>query len=162
MCSEDISYFFLLPGLVPLGFLHPSLRGWQIKWTCVTQTFIQWKLPTLSQLCVCRLWQRKLTAPLGQEVLSDCEHTIMWERMEEAGLCFCCPLQFRDFPGGTSGKESTCQCRRCKRHSFDPLVEKIPWRRVMQSTPVSLLGEPYGQRSLAWSGPKESETTEAT
>ena len=24
------------------------------------------------------------------------------------------------FPGGTSGKEPTCQCRRCKRHGFDP------------------------------------------
>ena len=160
MCSEDISYFFLLPGLVPLGFLHPSLRGWQVRWTCVTQAFTQCKLLTVSKLCACRLWQRKLAAPLGQEVLSDYEHTIMWERMEE---CFCCPLQwFGDFPGGASGKESTCQCRSCKRRGFDPLVEKIPWRRVTQSTPVSLLGEPYGQRSLAWSHPRESETTEAT
>ena len=25
-----------------------------------------------------------------------------------------------DFPGGTSGKEPTCQCRRPKRHRFDP------------------------------------------
>jgi len=24
------------------------------------------------------------------------------------------------FPGGTSGKEPTCQCRRRKRHGFDP------------------------------------------
>ena len=30
------------------------------------------------------------------------------------------------FPGGTSGKESTYQCRRCKRHEFDPWVRKIP------------------------------------
>jgi len=28
-----------------------------------------------------------------------------------------------------SGKESTCQCRRCKRHGFDPWVGKISWRR---------------------------------
>ena len=27
------------------------------------------------------------------------------------------------------GKESTCQCRRHKRHEFDPWVKKIPWRR---------------------------------
>ena len=29
------------------------------------------------------------------------------------------------FPGGTSGKEPTCQCRRQKRSSFDPWVGKI-------------------------------------
>ena len=31
------------------------------------------------------------------------------------------------FPGSASGKESTCQCRRCKRQGFDPWVGKIPW-----------------------------------
>ena len=34
------------------------------------------------------------------------------------------------FPGGTSGKESACQCRRCKRGRFDPWVRKTPWRRL--------------------------------
>ena len=32
----------------------------------------------------------------------------------------------RGFPGDTSGKESTYQCRRCKRRGFDPWVRKIP------------------------------------
>ena len=35
----------------------------------------------------------------------------------------------RCFPGGASGKEVTCQCRRYKRHKFDPWLGKIPWRR---------------------------------
>ena len=30
------------------------------------------------------------------------------------------------FPGGSSGKEPICQCRRHKRHGFDTLVGKIP------------------------------------
>ena len=68
------------------------------------------------------------------------------------------------FPGGTSGKESTCQCRRCKRRGFDPWVGKIRWRRAWQPTPVSLPGVSHGQRSLVayspW-GRKESDTTEA-
>ena len=34
-----------------------------------------------------------------------------------------------DFPGGTSGKELTCQCRRYKRCGFNSWVGKIPWRR---------------------------------
>ena len=33
------------------------------------------------------------------------------------------------FPGGASGKESTCQCRRHKRRGFNPWVRKIPWKR---------------------------------
>ena len=46
------------------------------------------------------------------------------------------------------GKEPTCQCRRYKRHGFDPSVEKIPWRRKQQPTPVFLPGESHGQKSL--------------
>ena len=58
------------------------------------------------------------------------------------------------FPGGTSGKESTCQCRRCKRYRFDLWVGKIPWRRKWQLTPVFLPGkipwteEPGGLQSM--------------
>ena len=67
------------------------------------------------------------------------------------------------FPGGTSSKESTCQCRRCKRCRFDPWVRKIPWRREWQPTPVFLPGESHGQRGLVgyrpW-GHKETDTTE--
>ena len=52
------------------------------------------------------------------------------------------------FPGGTSGKEHTCQCRRHRRCKFDPWVEKIPWSRKWQSAPVFLPGKLLGQRSL--------------
>ena len=69
-----------------------------------------------------------------------------------------------NFPGGSSGKESTCQCRRWRRSGFSPWVGKIPWRRKWQPTPVFLPGEAYGQRSLAGYSPwghKESDMTEA-
>ena len=56
-------------------------------------------------------------------------------------------------PGGASGKEPTCQCRRPKRHRFDPWARKIPWRRAWQATPVFLPGKPHGQRSLTGYGP---------
>ena len=49
-----------------------------------------------------------------------------------------------------SGKESTCQGRRCR---FDPLVRKIPWRRKQQLTPVFLPGESHEQRSLVGYSP---------
>ena len=67
------------------------------------------------------------------------------------------------FPGGTSGKESTIQCRRRKRHGFNPWGRKIPWRKAWQPIPVLLPGESHGQRSLAgyrrW-GRNESDITE--
>ena len=33
---------------------------------------------------------------------------------------------YMGFPGGASGKEPACQCRRCKRYQFNPWVRKIP------------------------------------
>ena len=53
------------------------------------------------------------------------------------------------FPGVASGKEPACQCRRLKRHRFNPWAWKIPWNRAQQHTPVFLPGECHGQRSLA-------------
>ena len=66
------------------------------------------------------------------------------------------------FPGGATGKEPTCQLRRCKRFEFNAWVRKIPCRRPQQLTPVFLSGELYGQRSLAGYSPwgcKELDTT---
>ena len=51
-----------------------------------------------------------------------------------------CYLFSPHLPGGASGKEPNCPCRRCKRHGFDPWVGKIPWRRAWQPTPVFFPG----------------------
>ena len=51
-------------------------------------------------------------------------------------------------PGGTSGKEPACQCRRCKRQGFNPWVGKILWGRALQPTPIFLPGESNGLRRL--------------
>ena len=37
----------------------------------------------------------------------------------------------KGFPGGTSGKESACQCRRHERLGFDPWLGKIPLEEEM-------------------------------
>ena len=61
--------------------------------------------------------------------------------------------QTEGIPGSTRGKELACQCRRFKRHGFNSSVGKIPWRRAEQPTPVFLLGESHGERSLAGYSP---------
>ena len=61
-----------------------------------------------------------------------------------------------------NGKESSCQCRRCRRSGVNPWVGKILWRRNQQPTPVILHGKSHEQRILEsyspW-GRKELDTT---
>ena len=57
-----------------------------------------------------------------------------------------------------SGEDSVCQWRRC---GFDPWVEKTPWSRKLQPTPVLLPGKSPGQRCLKGSslwGHKKHQT----
>ena len=80
-------------------------------------------------------------------------------------VCVCVCVYVMGFPGGTSGKEPACQCRRHNTPRFNPWVGKIPWRRAQQPTPVFLPGEFHGQRSLMGYSPqgcKESDTMERT
>ena len=63
------------------------------------------------------------------------------------------------------GKGPAWQCRRLKRHGFDPWVRKVPWWRKWQPIPVFLPGESHRERSLAGYSPggrKELDTTEVT
>ena len=47
-----------------------------------------------------------------------------------------------DFPVGTSDKEPSCQCRRHKRHRFNPWVRKIAWRGHGNPSQYSYLENP--------------------
>ena len=57
---------------------------------------------------------------------------------------------FMSFTGGTSGKESACQFRKCR---FDPWVGKIPGNSKWLPTTVFLPEKFHGQRSLAGYSP---------
>ena len=66
------------------------------------------------------------------------------------------------FPGGISGKESACQCRRHKKHGFNSWRKK-PWSRKWQPTSAFLPGKFHGQRSRVGYSPwghKELDMTE--
>ena len=53
-------------------------------------------------------------------------------------------------PRRLGGKEPTCQC---ERPEFNSRVEKIPWRRKWQPSPVFLPEKSHGQRSLVGYNP---------
>ena len=57
--------------------------------------------------------------------------------------------EVQGFPGGRSGKDCTCQCRRCKRCQFDIWVGKSPWKGNWQPVPVFLPQKFHGQKCLA-------------
>ena len=51
-------------------------------------------------------------------------------------------LEMGDFPGGTSGKEPACQCRRLKGRRFDPWVRRSPSEGSGNPVQYSCLGNP--------------------
>ena len=81
-------------------------------------------------------------------------------------VCFWSPPHSRWmwFPKWLSGKESMCQCRRCKSLGFNLWVGKIHWSRNGNLLQSSCLKNPR-QRSLVGYSPwdhKESDRTEHT
>ena len=64
----------------------------------------------------------------------------IWHTREASGsACFSLniinilAMHFLGFLGCVCGKESACQCRKCKRLWFNPWVRKIPWSREWQN-----------------------------
>ena len=58
-------------------------------------------------------------------------------------------LYFGGFPGGASGKEPACQCRKHKRRGFDPWVGKSPLEKdVANHSSILAWRISDGQRSL--------------
>ena len=59
-------------------------------------------------------------------------------------------------PRWLSGKEPTCQCRRCRRHGFDPWAGKLPWRRAWRPTPGLARRIPWTEEPgvLQFTGPQ--------
>ena len=65
---------------------------------------------------------------------------------------------FKGLPGGVRGKGSTCQCRRCKRHGFDPWVRDICL--IPGSGRPSGVGNETHSSILAWKIPWAEEPGE--
>ena len=109
---------------------HSSILAWRIPWT---------EEPG-------GLWPRGLPRVLTQ---------LKWLSMHKSrnGIAQSHLIPW-GFPGGTSSKESACQCRRCKRLGLDLWAGKIPWRRKWQPALVFFLGkipwteEPGGLQSM--------------
>ena len=113
-----------------------------------------WKLRNCSQMCDIFLFNRYLlsTHTMPGNILHVTD-TVVNNLCHHRNYILCdCPQVL-----GWS------VCLKCGRHSFNPWVGKIPWRRKWQPTPVLLPGKSHGLRSLVGYSPwgcKESDTTE--
>ena len=148
------------PSSIPGLRRSPGERnGYPLQCSCLeSSTILAWKTP-----------QRSLAGFVkSQTQLSDdhfhfqrysrqaVEQTTEYRSLESrpkvwVGHMNCEPLHRRytcPSPGGASGKEPACQCRRHKRCRFNPWVGKNPWRRAWQPNPVFLPAKFHGQRNL--------------
>ena len=63
-------------------------------------------------------------------------------------VCVCvCVCVYWGFPGGASGKEPACQCRRHKKLRFNLWIGKIPWRGHGDPIQYSCLENPMDRAS---------------
>ena len=134
------------------------------------KTYVEWQglLATETIFFVCGLdqfWKQNHHVTTKQHV-TTCNNCVCIQTR----MCGCALYTYMDahvyiymggdFPGGSEGKESVCQCRRC---GFNSWVRKIPWRRKWLPPPLFLPGKFHRQRSLAGYSPwglRESDTTE--
>ena len=112
--------------------------------------------------CWCFVDWKKLMVVIGlhtylQVYIGRVSHSVvsLWDPMEPTRL-----LRSWDFSGHMqinpwwlSDKRICLYCRRHRRREFDPWIEKIPWRKRWEPSPVFLSGKLRGQRNLAGYSP---------
>ena len=129
----------------------PSLRGssWPRDWTCISyiscigrQVLYHWlHLGSPCVTCAVHIHTNILTCMCLRVCVCVCvyvwpqshlqKHKFKEQMLEIYFFSRCCRLfQWWGFPGGSVGKKSVCQCRRCSRCRFHPWVRKIPWREI--------------------------------
>ena len=100
-------------------------------------------------------WLWSSIPPLGRSSLG-----VSWRVRDKGRLGSCLTLLVICFCSGTSGKEPTCQCRRCKRHGFDPWLGRSPGEGHGNPLQFSSLENPM-ERGVWWAiihGVAQSQT----
>ena len=149
------------PPLSPPSRVNPSTEYTENNWIQYNSVSSHCQTEMCFISCICfysfnlRMWGKKKYA-LNIHYLSGLitvTYYYLWPWQKSCDLRTAVlfhSASFRGLPWWLSGKESTCQCKRCR---FDPWVRKIPWRRKWQPSPVFLPGKSHGQRNLVGYSP---------
>ena len=132
----------------PLGSPIPGiLQARILEWVAISfSNAWKWKVNVKS---LSRVWLLVTPWTAAYEALSmGFSRQEYWSGVPQPSPFLKNTTALMGLPGGTSGKEPICHCRRHKRCGFNPWIRKIPWSKNWQSTPLVLPGESHGQRSL--------------
>ena len=143
LCIKNLIYFGIFCSR------RPGLRN-----NIISESNKSWLLYIFCKFC---LKTKSLLYSIFQLSMHLCLPYDIQLREDKRSFKFC--LILCQPPSVASGKEPACQCRRCKRHGFDPWAWKIPWR-----TSVFLPGKPM-RRGAWWAtvhNVVQSDTTEVT
>ena len=126
--------------LLGRSFPGESTPVWRVLDWCqeVRQRLRPWVSWTTHQPW-CGCWEDNLWVEQGRN---------HWRKTQSGSESWGVPEQVswsQESPSLTAPWRLDCSHRR---HLFDSWIEKIPWRRAWQPTPVFLLRESHGQRSL--------------
>ena len=130
--AGDSSKFSL--GRLPPGHWGGELSKWARPAAAVEAACEGWRHPSFSYR---RPWLQKNLLIEGRQIWSlRCYMTrshVKAEGSEQVHYPISSSHRWcqweTGFPGGASGREPVCQCRRHKRRTLDPWVGKSPWRR---------------------------------
>ena len=117
-----------IPSYSPTVWGHPSnltvshslIRSWDLQENSSAWNFI-WAVDAESAL-ICHIRFSYGSDETGHQTVSYRPELQMLHQEEKLPA----PVHMREVSDSTSSKEPTCQCKRCKRHRFDPWMGKIP------------------------------------
>ena len=109
-----------------------------------------------SEVKVCRRISRTFLVAPWWKICQPMQETQVWSLIRAQFISLARLLMppgtvTRGFPGDASRKEPTCQCRRHKRHRFDPRVGRIHWDRNGHPLQRYCLGKPVDRGT--WQAP---------
>ena len=140
-CTQSLScvLFFVTPWTVVCSSVHGILQARTLEWIDISSSRGSSRPSDRTQVsCISCIAGGFFSAGLPGSPSFTYTHTHMHPyKYKHTGL-----------PGCASGEEYACQCRRHRRHGFDPWVGKILWRRNRLPTSVFLPGESQGYRNL--------------
>ena len=149
-CSRELLQFSQTKGCnsevcLPINFKTPDHTSTPVEYcTCASVIFLHHNKIRATRECVWQGWGKKKF-----ENPPNIIH-ILWKSSFTCKHLFEGSNERCGFPRCLSGKESTCQCRRC---GFSSWIGKLPWMTEWQPTLVFLPEKSRGQRSLAGYSP---------
>ena len=136
-----------------MGILYQQLKVWH-QLIPLEKVLVCVVCSSGQQINLCRFPEPPKDLPL---IEAQIHYHILYNEQHLSNIYYRAGI-IQGFPGGLSGKESTCQCRRRRGHGFDPWVRKT--LRQGNSNPLQYFCLENPMDREAWWVAKSHNTTE--